>query len=342
MAEHPRIQRIFGALESAGYPIRFQRSLLPEWVTPGVLEDEAVSTEVAAILAKRLGLRTSGLFSENPSVESLHHFDTKYKRSVSAKSKDLTAATSIAVSVAEMVSFACRIRHKEFPVTAAELRADILKQQPGKYLGLRNLLMATWSRGVPVVFLAELGPDIQKMDGMVIHTDTRPVILLSKKSPFWAWQLFILAHEVAHCALGHVAPDEILVDEELGADSYALADIDEDEQAADYFALELLNGRPDAEYSLGNQTVNPAELADAAYQAGLKMQVDPGHIILNLANKSGDWKLGMAALTRFENGREPALDVVSQAMWMNLDVDQLPGESIEYLERVTASKFVAY
>ncbi|MFT4503202.1 ImmA/IrrE family metallo-endopeptidase [Caballeronia sp. 15711] len=341
MADNPRIQRIFGALESAGYPVKFQRSLLPEWVTPDVLADESVSTEVAAILAKRLNLRTSGLFSQNPSVESLHHFDTKYKRSVSAKSKDLTAATSIAVSVAEMVSFACRIPHMQFPGTAAELRAGILKQYPGKYLGLRNLLMATWSRGIPVVFLAELGPDIAKMDGMVVHTDARPVILLSKKSPYWAWQLFILAHEVAHCALGHVAPDEILVDEDLGADSYALADADEDEQAADHFALELLNGRPDAEYSLGSQTANPAELTDSAYQTGVKTQVDPGHIILNLANKSGDWGLGMAALKRFEDGRPPAPDVISQAMWMNLEVDDLPGESLEFLERVTASKFVA-
>ncbi|MFB9128617.1 hypothetical protein E2553_24620 [Paraburkholderia dipogonis] len=340
MAENPRIQRIFGALESAGYPVRFQRSLLPDWVTPDVLEDEAVSTEVAAILAKRLNLRTSGLFSQNPSVESLHHFDTKYKRSVSAKSKDLTAATSIAVSVAEMVSFACRIAHTEFPASAAELRADIMKQHPGKYLGLRNLLMATWSRGVPVVFLSELGPDIAKMDGMVVHTDARPVILLSKKSSYWAWQLFILAHEVAHCALGHVAPDEILIDEELGAASYALTDADADEQAADHFALELLNGRPDAEYTLGNQTVNPAELTDVAYKTGLQTQVDPGHIILNLANKSGDWGLGMAALKRFENGRPPAPDVINEAMWMNLDVDRLPGESVEYLERVTGSKFV--
>src|SRR5690606_5185498 len=148
--EHPRIQRIFGALESAGYPIKLQRSLLPEWVTPDVLEDEAVSAEVAAILAKRLSLRTSSLFAENPAVESLHHFDTKYKRSVTARSKDLTAATSIAVSVAEMVSFACRIPHDQLQGTAAELRADILRQYPGKYLGLRNLLMAVWSRGIPV------------------------------------------------------------------------------------------------------------------------------------------------------------------------------------------------
>lgn len=337
MAENPRIQRIFGALESAGYPVPFQRSLLPDWVTPDVLEDEAVSTEVAAILAKRLNLRTSGLFSQNPSVESLRHFDTKYKRSVSAKSKDLTAATSIAVSVAEMVSFACPIAHKEFPASPAELRADVFQNHGGKYLGLRNLLLASWSRGVPVVFLAELGPDIAKMDGMVVHTNARPVILLSKNSPYWSWQLFILAHEVAHCGLGHVQPDEILVDEDLGADSYALTDADTDEQAADHFALELLNGRPDAMYTLGDQVANAAELADTAHRTGLANQIDPGHIVLNLANKSGNWALGMAALKLLHSNRAPAPDVINEAMWMHLDTERLPRDSLEYLAHVTGS-----
>ena len=336
MAEHPRIQRIFGALESAGYPVRFQRSLLPEWVTPDVLQDEAVSTEIATILAKRLNLRTSSLFSQNPSVEELHHFDTKYKRSVSAKSKDLTAATSIAVSVAEMVAYACPIQHAPFPASPEEMRVEVLSFT-GKYVSLRNLLLTSWAHGIPVVFLAELGPDISKMDGMVVHTESRPVILMSKNSPYWSWQLFILAHEIAHCALGHVQPDEILVDQELGSDSYALSDADDDEQAADRFALELLNGRPDATYTLGTQVANAAELADTAYTEGLANKVDPGHIVLNLANRSGDWGLGMAALKLLHGNREPAQSVINDAMWMHLDAGRLTRESLEYLVRVTGS-----
>ncbi len=56
-----RLDRIFGSLESAGFPRALQKSLLPEWVTSDVLADDAASFEVAAILAKRLGLRTSPL-----------------------------------------------------------------------------------------------------------------------------------------------------------------------------------------------------------------------------------------------------------------------------------------
>lgn len=53
------IDRIFGVLESAGYPRDFQHSLLPHWVTSEVLQDEGATLEVAAILAKRLGLRVA-------------------------------------------------------------------------------------------------------------------------------------------------------------------------------------------------------------------------------------------------------------------------------------------
>lgn len=333
-----QIDKIFGSLESAGFPRSLQNLLLPEWVTPEVLSDAAVSSEIAAILAKRLGLRASPLFTESPRVELLRRHDSeiKYKRSLPNKSKDLTAATSIAVSLAESIASACRVEFSPFSDNADALRREVLASS-GYWVGLRNLLMTCWSHGVPVVYLAGLGQGVAKMDGMVVHTGDRPVIILSKASPLWAWQLFILAHEIAHIVLGHVAPGEILIDEELGEDSYALKDADLDERAADMFAIEMLNGRKNATYTVSSDQVNSNELAHAAYEFGKAKQVDPGHIVLNFANKSGKWDIGSAAAKLLESGRQPAWAVVNEAMWGGINPKALPLDTVEFLGKVTGS-----
>jgi hypothetical protein len=332
-----QINKVFRALESAGFPRSLQKVLLPEWVTDEVLLDDAAGQEIAAILAKRLGLRTSQLFGASPSIESLRRQDTKYKRSIPNKSKNLTAATSIAVSVAETVAEACKVKFKPFPSKPGAFRSDVLTHFPGNWLGLRNLLMSCWGHGVPVIYLADLGEGVLKMDGMVVQARDRPVVILSKASQLWAWQLFILAHEVGHVALGHVAPDEILVDEELGADSYALEDPDVDERAADIFAIELLNGRPEATYSASDMQINSVELTNAAFIFGKTNQIDPGHIALNFAHASGRWGVGIAAAKLLQDRNPPAPAIISQAMWGGIHADALSPDNVEFLERATGS-----
>lgn len=332
-----RLNTIFGSLEAAGYPRDLQRLLLPDWVTPDVLSDEAASAEVATIIAKRLGLRPASLFSKTPHIEVLRRRDTKYKRSIPNKSKNLTAATAVAVGLAESIAIACRIPFSPFPDSPQTFRQGVLTGFPGYWLGLRNLLMSCWAHGVPVVYLAEVGQGVAKMDGMVVQTDDRPVIVLSKSTELWAWQLFILAHEVAHLALGHVEPDEILIDEELGKESYAMEDPDLDERAADVFAIELLNGRPDATYRIAEGRVNSPTLARAAYDHGKPRQVDPGHIVLNYAHRSGEWATGVAAAKLLQADNPPAADVINEAMWRELNLEAFSEDTLEFLRRATGT-----
>jgi IrrE N-terminal-like domain len=336
IAPDRRIEMIFGSLESAGFPRSLQNILLPEWATPEVLSDATVSSEIAAILAKQLGLRTSSLLAANPRVESLRRQDIKYKRSIPSQSKNLKAATSIAVSVAESVASACRVKFTPLASSAGVLRKEVLASFPGKWLGLRNLLMTCWWHGIPVVYLAELGQGVAKMDGMVVYTTDRPVIILSKTSLLWAWQLFILAHEIAHIALDHIAAGEILVDEEMSEDSYISKDNDLDESAADMFAIELLNGRQNATYSLASQA-NFRELADTAYKFGVAHQIDPGHIVLNFAKHSDKWGIGIEAAKVLQGENPPASAVISEAMWGGIDPEKLPTDTIEFIAKVTDS-----
>jgi hypothetical protein len=311
--------------------------LLPDWVTPEVLSDAATSSEIATILAKRLGLRASPLLATSPRVESLRRRDIKYKRSIPGKSKNLNAASSIAVSIAESVASVCPLEFRSFVGSADALRKEVLASFPGKWLGLRNLLMTCWSHGVPVVYLAELGMGVAKMDGMVVYTHSRPVIILSKASQLWAWQLFILSHEVAHVALEHVAPGEILVDDELSENFYALKDKDSDEHAADMFAIELLNSRPNATYTTSDDRLNFRELAEWAFRFGQANHIDPGHIVLNFANNTGKWDVGVAAANLLQNYNPSAQEVINEAMWREIDTELLPQDTIEFLGRVTGS-----
>jgi hypothetical protein len=311
--------------------------LLPDWVTPEVLSDAATSSEIATILAKRLGLRASPLFATSPRVESLRRRDIKYKRSIPSKSKNLKAASSIAVSVAESVASVCTLEFSPFVGSADALRKEVLASFPGNWLGLRNLLMTCWSHGVPVVYLAELGMGVAKMDGMVVYTHSRPVIILSKASQLWSWQLFILSHEVAHVALEHVGPGEILVDDELSENFYALKDKDSDERAADMFAIELLNSRTNATYTTSDDRLNFRELAESAFQFGKANHIDPGHIVLNFANHTGKWDVGAAAANLLQGDNPSAPEVINEAMWREIDTELLPEDTIEFLGRVTGS-----
>ncbi|OYD88521.1 hypothetical protein CDG77_23295 [Nostoc sp. 'Peltigera membranacea cyanobiont' 213] len=328
---------IFSLLESSGFPRSLQSVLLPDWVTPEVLSDTATSSEIAIIIAKRLGLRVSPLLAASPRIELLKRRDVKYKRSIPSKLKNLNAASSIAVSVAESVASACQVEFRAFVDNPKILRQEILHSFSGKWLGLRNLLMACWSHGIPVVYLAELGINVAKMDGMVVYTDSRPVIILSKASQLWAWQLFILSHEVAHVALGHIAPNEILVDEELSENSYALKDNDPVELSADMFALELLNDRPKATYTASDERVNFRELAETAFQYGRAQKIDPGHIVLNFANHTGKWEVGYAAAKLLQGDNTSAMNVINEAMWQEIDTEALPMDTIDFLGRVTGS-----
>jgi hypothetical protein len=333
-----QIDRIFGALESAGYPRDFQQSLLPEWVTSEMLQDQGATLEVASILAKRLGLRVAPLFSDNPGLETLHRRDTKYKRSIPNKSKNLSAATSLAMFVAESVAYSTPFSYTPFPTDPLELRAEILGTEGGNWLGLRNLLQACWRHGVPVIYLDHVGDGLPKMDGMVTLIDGRPIIILSKKSTSWAWQLFIIAHEIGHCALGHIEPDEILIDEALGEQSYALDDPDEEEQAADRFAITLLNGRENATYGSGTANMSARGLVEASVNYGKANHVDPGHVVLNFAKHNNAWPLGMAAIKMLQAGAAPAGAVVNNLLWRCIRADVLPDDTTALLRRVAPAE----
>ena len=63
------------------------------------------------------------------------------------------------------------------------------------------------------------------------------MIVLCRNSRSSAWLLFILAHELAHIALGHIDDDGMLIDENVKRNIQ-----DTEETEANRFAEEVLSG----------------------------------------------------------------------------------------------------
>jgi hypothetical protein len=109
-----------------------------------------------------------------------------------------------------------------------------------------------------------------------------------------------------------------------------------DERAADMFAIELLNGRQNATYTLADRA-NFRELADTAYKFGKENQIDPGHIVLNFANQSGKWGIGIEAAKVLQGEKPPASQVIGEVMWGGVNSEALPTDTIEFIATVTDS-----
>jgi hypothetical protein len=240
---------------------------------------------------------------------------------------DVTWARALAIRAAEITASATdRPCEYTSTVNSGLVRQQILDSgEP--WINLSNLIDFCWNAGIPVIHL----PDVpgNKMDGMAIRADDRPVIVLSLNKKHEAWLLFILAHELGHILRGHLDEDEAWVDEE-----FDLSATEVHEQEANSFAVELITGDPGTEAS-ATRDPKARRLAKKALQAGRKHQIDPGALILNFAyHESGNvWALASAALNALESDpRAPSL--VRAKVNANLNWDLLPKESADFLRRL--------
>ena len=167
---------------------------------------------------------------------------------------------------------------------------------------------------------------------MAVNINGRPVILLCRNDQSPAWMLFILAHELGHIILGHVDNNAILIDERI-------SDIvqDDEERAANEFASELLNGSPNLRYQAGSRWLNAKKLASIAKTRGGKEHVDPGHIALNYGEQMDHMGVARAALKLLEMGQN-AQEFVNNILNERLDWSAIPGDSAEFLSRVTKAE----
>ena len=171
----------------------------------------------------------------------------KFKQRADTQTHELDIACALALSAARLVLKAFKPEyHGGFQPDSAELRQSLLAGKP--WIGFQDLLAYCLASGIPVIFLNHFTHKAKKMAGVSFEHGERPVIVLTQIRPY-GHLLFDLAHELGHVTLGHTNGGAWVIDKEIDADAE-----DEEEQAANRFALELITGNPDCKIDTSNST----------------------------------------------------------------------------------------
>ena len=311
-------------LRAAGLSKAAVDAAWPEWWSDRADGSASARTELRLAVARNLGLSPSSLVGER--VDFVWRDRARFKH-LRADGEMHAALNSFGMSVGRSLIAATDWRHDLVGMEARELRALLLGMGPPN---LEGLITVCWAVGTPVAHL-KVWPLAQKaMHAMVVGQAGRHAILFSREARYPAMAAFTLAHEIGHIALGHVPADDMLVDAE---DPAATADHDDEELAADRFALEVLLGDPDPDIRIPFDRFNHVELAQAVLQAGPRYGIDPGTIALAVAHRRNAWPVAMAAMRLIQPQAIDVPSMINQVAQGQLDLDRLGYDTSVFIER---------
>jgi hypothetical protein len=322
--------RLYRRLRVLGYPKSFvQATVLPSWWDDAAAETEGGYAEALVLLSRHLGIDLDGLWNEDAALALNESVGCKFKKTKSVETSELSIARALGTQVAKLVALGAPAP-VGLPGSAKEVRQEIL-DSGRPWVDLEGLVDLCWSRGVAVVPFSVLPTGAKKMDGFSARIDSRPVIVICRRDRFCARLLFILAHELGHLVLGHLHSNSALVDEAVRKNAE-----DDEEKAANRFALEVLTGSPEMRVLATGTWPSATQLAAEVKQLGKRLGIDPGHCALNYAHSMGSqfFPVGQAALKLLEPEGD-AQGMLRRKLIERLDWSTLPQDGAEFLMRVT-------
>lgn len=333
MTNRKSSDQIFDLLDTSGLSRSFVESLLPTWWDHQATDNPAGLSEFKLLLSRNLGIDLQGLSNDRPEVVFKLPHVRKLKSSIRTNDQALSPAIAIALSVAKTVMSSYTKPYIPLP-QAHQLRQAILEKYPNaNYLSLRALIRTCWDHGIAVIYIANFPKNLPKMDGLVVHLADRPVILLSKNTLFSSWMSFILAHEMGHLAYNHCNQGEILIDDSLGEEQPNKNAKDSEELEADEYALTLLTGYNDKK-TIDFNSLSPFLMAEKALARQRIEKIDAGHLILNYAYQTGEWRKSVAALKLLDQ-KKRAISDIQEAMFQEIDSNQLSEQALTYLSQMS-------
>lgn len=307
-------------LRESGLTARAIDAVWPEWWSAEAEDSLSAATELRYTLARRLGIAPSSLFDGPPRF--VWKDEARFKNLGTANDHEAAVLASFAVSVGRCAISATPLSSLgPEGISASELRASILATSA--FVGLDQLLATAWGLGIPVLHLAVFPLAQKRMHAVSARVSARYALLIGRESKFASQVAYYVAHELGHVALQHVADHAALLDVD---DPLRATEVDEEEDAADRFALELLTGTPEPDIVANVQNFTGAMLRKAAMDVADEVRVEPGVIALCLAHRTGKWQQAMAALKGIPPG---AMDIgshlndvaMSQFDWSLLSVE---------------------
>lgn len=312
------------------------RGLLPSWWEPQIETEEAGVAELGLHLSRRLSLDLTALLEGRVQPKGAVA-KVAFKHRAGVAPEKFAAASYIAASLSQAVIDAFPTEVVDLPADPQSLRAAAIAASNSSVVGFDALLTLCWRSGIPVIPIPRLPVGVRKMDGAALRVGSRPVIVIAKRQTSRAWLSFILAHEIGHLALGHIAPASTLIDVALHESATYATDSaqDEEERAADDFALDTLGGPmlADAIARWPARESAPG-LAVAARKLGAQLAVEPGHIVLRHAFESKRWAEATNALRFLSEDFDPA-SRLAEELHAHLDLDLIAEDLQEHIESVT-------
>ncbi len=317
-------------LKSAGLSDPAIDAAWPAWWSEDAAASPSARAELRFTMARMLGIEPRSLLGER--VEFVWKGNARFKHLATQTEAHLSVLTSFCVAVGRLLLRAAGQQADLTGVSARQLRAVV---RQGGHVDLGHILSLCWAGGIPVIHLRVFPLVTKAMHAIVVKVDGRHAILLGRDSDYPAPIAFTLAHELGHVQLGHIEGTSILADAEDSADA---GDNDEEELAADRFALELLTGDPAPDIRTNISEFSAPQLADAVLRVGAQRGIEPGALALCVAYQTNRWPQAMAALRMIYRDRKPVWREVNGVADTQLDWDALGDSDADYLRALMAGE----
>lgn len=321
------MQPLFKKLQATGFDAKYVKSLLPDWWDDSIANTPSGYQQATLLLGRLFAIRPDSLWTDSSAAVFALPATRKFKHRADVDTDTLDVACALAFSAAKIVQSGLPPLESKLSIPdARELRDTLLKDS--KWIGFSELLNYCFSIGIPVIYLDRLPVKAKKMDGLAFDCHGRPMIVLTKRQKH-GFLLFDLAHELGHIALNHVQPGSFIVDQKIDANAE-----DEDERAANRFALELLTGDAECRIVPTGRNLTGSELASAATRHGVSRNIDPTHVALNYGYSIGHWPVATIAVKQIVGDAPDDQDILRDKLFAYLDVDEMKEDELSALARI--------
>lgn len=314
-----KTQALLERMQDAGFAEPFLRATLPEWA----LNEESASGQMMLrlLLARRLNLDPEALMDDSLPLGFLQSGPIKFKHMRLGPGPRRDTLTGFALGVTRILLAASPAQAVDRIPGAMELREAVMTSGRDN-IGFGDVLSVCWSLGVPVLHLRLFPAQTKGITAMAVRIGVQHAILVARESGVPAQYMFHVAHELGHIALGHLAGVSAILDADPDdpANAQEVLIDDDEEEAADAFAQELLSGQRSftVRRDLAGSKGTAAELAERAQQLGADLMIDPGHVVMSFGHSTKEWSLAMAAAKLVPGQDASPASLVNRVLWDQL------------------------
>lgn len=318
------------ALQSMGLSTAVIDAAWPDWWCEEAESSPSARAELRFSLARKLGLDPRSLLDDGE-PRFVWRDEAKFKGRSTEDEQQCAAIESFGAAIGRhLLSATPPSDYHLVGLDAKELRKSILSDQP--FIRLTDLIVTCWAMGMPIIHLKVFPLPAKHMCAMAVQVEGRFVIMLGKDSEYPAPIAYYLAHELGHIALGHLGDRFSVID--LKDPLEATEEWDDEEKAADRYALELLTGNPSPVVTTEAGRYTAPQLAAHLNAVAEELRIEPGTLALCFGHSTKDWPRAMAAMKLVYRNPIPVWSEVNGIASHEIQWDALSDDTIAYIRAV--------